>query len=112
MGTTPLSVEVVEDDGEPRQILIKGELDLSTAGLLERALEDAGDADVVIDLSGLSFIDSSGIRTLVLLHTRVRKQGHRLILRNCSRVCARTFEVAGLSGELDFESEDAPDAQP
>ena len=109
---TPLSVEI-EDDGEPFRITVKGELDLSTAGRLEAALaRAAGERDVALDLSGLSFIDSSGIRILVLANARQRKRGHRLTLQRCSAVCIRTFEVAGLRDELDFESEDAPDAQP
>jgi anti-anti-sigma factor len=108
---TPLSVEIVEDDDGPARIVAKGELDLSSAGQLEAALDRVPDqGDVILDLGGLSFIDSSGIRVLVLAHGRWQDSGHRLVLRDVSPVCQRTFEVAGLGGLLLFESEDAPDA--
>ena len=107
---TPLSVETVENDGSVVQILVTGELDISTAGQLEAALHAAGTADLRVDLAGLTFIDSSGIRVLVLEHQRLREAGHRMTLCNCSSVCQRTFEVAGLADELDFETQGSPDA--
>lgn len=109
---TPLSVEIVEDDEGPARILVKGELDLSTAGQLEAAFDRVADRDVVVDLAGLGFIDSSGIRILVLAHGRWQDSGRRLVLRDCSPVCLRTFEVAGLASVLLNEAEEAPDAQP
>jgi anti-anti-sigma factor len=106
---TPFNVEIVED-ADPVTIHVKGELDLSTAGLLEAALERTSAVDVAVDLSGLSFIDSSGIRVLVLEHNRRRDAACRLTLRNCSDVCRRTFEVAGLANELHFDTDGSPDA--
>lgn len=46
------------------RLTLRGELDLGTAERLERALAGAGD-DVVLDLRGLTFMDSTGVRVLL-----------------------------------------------
>jgi anti-sigma B factor antagonist len=58
------------------RITVRGELDLGTAPQLERALEDAGD-DAVLDLRGLTFMDSTGVR--VLLEAAGRGRGLRIV---------------------------------
>jgi len=55
-------------DGETPVLRLHGELDLATAGTLEEALDEAlagGAGRLVLDLSGLSFIDSTGISLLI-----------------------------------------------
>ena len=47
-----------------RRLTLRGELDLATAGRLEAALADGG-GPVVLDLSALTFMDSTGVRTLL-----------------------------------------------
>ena len=44
--------------------MLRGELDLATAPRLEHALAEAGD-DVLLDLRGLTFMDSTGVRVLL-----------------------------------------------
>ena len=82
---------------ESRSYKLSGELDLSTADqLIDVLAEDRTSAgDVVLDLSELTFIDSSGLR--VLLDT-VRSLGERgtLVLRRPSGEVARVFEVSGI----------------
>jgi anti-anti-sigma factor len=46
------------------RLTLRGELDLGTAERLERALAEAGD-DVLLDLRGLTFMDSTGVRVLL-----------------------------------------------
>jgi anti-anti-sigma factor len=55
---------VARDDRGASRITLRGELDLATAPRLEHALADAGE-DVVIDLRGLTFMDSTGVRVLL-----------------------------------------------
>ena len=55
-------------DGETRTLRLHGELDLATAPGLEKALDEAfdgGSAALVLDLSALTFIDSTGIALLI-----------------------------------------------
>ena len=66
---------------EPTVIAPEGELDITRVGDFRAALWDAareGAAAVVVDLSHVSFIDSSGLGALVELHSRLRRRGRRL----------------------------------
>jgi anti-sigma B factor antagonist len=59
-----LAIETV--DGPVPVVRASGELDLSTIGRLCRAIQDAGSTrGVMIDLSGLEFCDSTGLRALL-----------------------------------------------
>ena len=55
--------------GEPVVVTVNGEVDLATSSELEacvlRAALEGAPSSVVLDLAGLTFIDSSGLRTLV-----------------------------------------------
>lgn len=56
-------------------VTVAGELDLLTIRVLREALDElvaTGATDVVVDLSGLTFIDSSGLGTLVRAKRRLR----------------------------------------
>jgi len=46
------------------RLALRGELDLATAGRLQEAIPDGGD-DVLLDLRGLTFMDSTGVRALL-----------------------------------------------
>jgi len=56
---------VARDDRGARRITLRGELDLATVPRLEHALANAGEDVVVIDLRGLTFMDSTGVRVLL-----------------------------------------------
>ena len=55
---------VTRDGGGACHVALRGELDLATAARLEQALAEAGD-EVVLDLRGLTFMDSTGVRVLL-----------------------------------------------
>lgn len=82
---------------EPRHLGLSGDIDAYTAPDLAAALDGLGPAaDVAVDLSGVAFIDSSGLRALVSAHTVLGEHGHRLILVAPSRAASRLFEISGL----------------
>jgi anti-anti-sigma factor len=54
---------VTRDAGASR-IALRGELDLGTAAQLEQALAEAG-GEILLDLRGLTFMDSTGVRVLL-----------------------------------------------
>ena len=54
---------VTQEDGGWR-VALRGELDLGSVERLERALDECG-GDVVLDLRGLTFMDSTGVRVLL-----------------------------------------------
>ena len=83
-----------------------GELDIATSGALDQAL--AENRDTILDLSGISFMDSTGIRTMVGVHNRLSEAGNKLRLVVPPGPVARIIEITGLTGALDLaESRDA-----
>jgi anti-anti-sigma factor len=76
------TIEVVEL-GDVVRVRLVGELDPSNAiDVQERiaALMPNGATGMVLDLSGVAYLDSSGIRTLLTLVGRFRWRGQRLLL--------------------------------
>jgi anti-sigma B factor antagonist len=94
-----------ERDGDVHVIAVVGELDLATAAGLEAELlnVEAGDATaIVLDLSGLSFMDSTGARLVLQADARSRADSNRLTLRRGSRAVQRVFEISGIAERLPF----------
>ena len=78
-----------------------GDLDLATIESFEAAVSEAGDAGLVIDLSGVRFIDSSGIHCVVRarMARADRDLAVELVVAADSAV-ERVLEMSGLSEEL------------
>jgi anti-anti-sigma factor len=98
-------------DHPPGVVLtLRGELDLASVEALQEQLNRVmrGREAVAIDLSGLTFIDSSGLRMLVRAEQELRASGGRLVLVPGPRAVHRTFELTGL--DSCFELCDSPDA--
>ena len=94
-----------EWDGEAVSVATKGELDLATSPQLEhemRALLARGARQVTIDLSGLTFIDSSGLRVLIVLHERSKEDGWELALVVPSDQARAVFRISGAEEHLPF----------
>jgi anti-sigma B factor antagonist len=83
-----------------------GELDLSGATILEAELERlAAEPDlgtIVLDLRGVEFMDSSGLRLVVLADMRAREAGRRFALVRGPETVHRVFEITRMSERLDF----------
>jgi anti-anti-sigma factor len=77
-----------------------GEINLGTCDLL-RSLIDACDGEAIVDLPGLSYIDSSGIGVLVAHHNRLTANGGSLQLRDPQPAVRRVLEIGGLEAWLD-----------
>ena len=86
-----------------------GELDLSGAAVLEPELDrlaaDAELAGIVLDLRGLEFLDSSGLRLVVLADMQAREAGRRFSLIRGDETVHRVFEITRMSERLDFVDE-------
>jgi anti-sigma B factor antagonist len=92
-------------DGVVHTICVEGELDLATAADLERELTRAEDSDaqsIVLDLSGLQFIDSTGVRLLLRAHARSREDSNRLALLRGPAAVQRVFDLTGILDLLPF----------
>jgi anti-sigma B factor antagonist len=108
---TPAAFEVRRVDHPLGVVLtLGGELDLATAPVLQERLEPAmrGKATVIIDLSGLRFIDSSGLRMLVRAEQQLRDGGGQLVLVPGARAVHQLFELTRLDSHFEFS--DSPSA--
>ena len=88
-----------------------GELDLATVETLRAAL-DGGEkaARLVLDLRGLSFIDSTGLQLLVALHQRAQRERLQLTIMAPAAPVDRAIQLCGLDEELAFVA--VADAEP
>ena len=78
---------------------VAGELDLVTSPILDRHLAAAvarGRAQVVVDLSAVTFVDVRGVNSLVAARRAAREAGSVLVLQAPSRPVQRVIEVFGL----------------
>ena len=83
-------------------MVVGGEFDVAAAAVFDEAAANARaahDHAVVVDLSRVTFIDSSGMRALLRLHVKV---GTRLSLIPGPPRVQRVFELAGLTAALPF----------
>jgi len=84
--------------GGARVVRVQGELDIATAPDLERAVlrpRDPGD-QVVLDLAGLRFMDSTGLRVLLRARTEAKAGRWDLYLRNVPANVQRLFSISGV----------------
>ena len=84
-------------------VSVSGELDLHTAGCLQARIEEAdtvGAGTVLVDLSEISFIDSSALEVLVRESKRLESRGHSLVLVTNDPRTRRILEVTGLDRVL------------
>lgn len=101
-------VNRVEDGPERLRLELVGELDLYTTPRLDDAVVAAEGEKwpcVCLDLSGLTFMDSAGLRVIMRTHARAAQDGRTLTLRRGPELVARVFRVTGLERELDWVEE-------
>ena len=102
-----LSLETREE-GDQVRIAVEGELDLSSALTFDEEVRRAEEREpriLVIDLSGLRFLDSTGLRLIMSAHSRAKKRGHRLAIVEGTQAVQRIFRLAGVNRRLDIVSE-------
>ncbi len=103
---TQLTIELSERDGRTC-VTLTGELDGVSAPPLRDQLADlmaeplAG--DLVLDIAGLTFLDSTALTLFVSLHNQLESKGHELILQGPSPIAARIFDITGLVNVLRVE---------
>ena len=99
-----LTLRIGEDDGT-YLVKLSGELDLNSVGMLRDEFDRVGEShpsSLLVDLSELTFIDSSGLAAFVRLHRWAAAEGCSLKLVQGGPAVERVFELTGLAGELPF----------
>lgn len=97
-GTAPIRTQLADEGGVP-VVLIMGELDLSTVESVRSAMTpmlDAKPSRVIVDLTGLDFMDSSGIALML----SVANQVPQVELRHPSDIIRQVIEITGLTETL------------
>lgn len=90
----------------------RGEIDMATVDLLRAAVdaESAAGDDLTLDLREVGFMDTSGLRYVLELNDRCRRDGCNLRLVRGPTAVQRVFEVSGLEPRLPFV--DGPGSSP
>ena len=87
------------------QLALRGELDLSTAEKFERELrriEAGAPALLVLDLSQLTFLDSTGLGLIVAADKRARQSSRRLAIVKGPTAVQRVFSITNLDARLEM----------
>jgi anti-sigma B factor antagonist len=105
------STEVNATD-EATVIHVRGEIDMATAGRLRDVIEPhmGPKQTIILDLSGVEFMDSSSLNVLVQARGRLTENGGSLVLRNPSTAAHRLLTVAGANDLLETDAQDHPSA--
>jgi anti-anti-sigma factor len=102
-------VEILEVRTEDRDgfvhVALMGELDLSTVAKVQeelRKIEAASPPTLVVDLSKLSFLDSTGLRCIVTADERAREEGRRVVIVRGPDPVQRVFAITRLEERLEM----------
>jgi anti-sigma B factor antagonist len=88
-------------EGETHIVRLAGELDLADADRVHAALVDGGGRTVIVDLSGLVFLDARGLSALVTAQELLRGAGDDLRIVGARGSVHRVFAICGLIDRLD-----------
>jgi anti-sigma B factor antagonist len=108
LSARPDPLHIFESTADGRRVITPcGELDLSNVAQLQERL--AGNSDTVLDLSELSFIDSTGIHLMVSTAQRARSEAWDFTVRNPQPAVLRVIKLVGLAEHFGLESQTGPE---
>ncbi|HEY5425676.1 MAG TPA: STAS domain-containing protein [Candidatus Tumulicola sp.] len=100
MSHDELSIDLKsENHGETLVFKLRGSLDIATSPTVRAALSDAtekGTKDIIVDLTHLEFLDSTGLGALIGAHRRAAEHGGSLRLIVSEGSIARLLNITGL----------------
>jgi anti-sigma B factor antagonist len=102
-------VEILDVSTEDRNGLVHvalvGELDLSTVAKVQdelRKVEATSPPTMVVDLSKLTFLDSTGLRCIITADERAREEGRRMVIVRGPDPVQRVFSITRLEERLEI----------
>jgi anti-sigma B factor antagonist len=109
--SAPIEIEV-ERSGQEATVVVRGEIDLSTCDQLSATFAGLSTArEVHLDLSGVEYMDSTGLRAILAGRADLSARGAALDVVAASTIVARLIEITGL-GELVADDAPAADGDP
>ena len=104
MSSSPFEV-TIEQRGDAVHVLMTGELDISTAQRLDddmRRIEAGHPGLIVLDLQRLTFMDSTGLRLLIMADARAREEGRRVAIVQGNEMVQRVMRLTRLDERLNI----------
>jgi anti-sigma B factor antagonist len=101
--TDHLTIDTASQDAHAWTVKVRGDLDASSAPQLGAVLLELIDHDarlVAVDLEGVDFLDSSGLRVILAASERLAKQNGQLFLQGVSAAVERVLEITGVIERL------------
>jgi anti-sigma B factor antagonist len=104
MMSRPEGLEVrVEDAATGHVLRLSGELDLASAGVLDTAIAELctdGAERIVVEMDELQFMDSTGLRSVLVGQELCQVNGCELLIGEMSPQVERLFEISGVGEKL------------
>jgi anti-sigma B factor antagonist len=103
-GWQPFTV-TVSTEGDRATVVLKGELDLAGIDSAKQAIDQAEEVPgrmVVLDLSELTFMDSTGLEVVLRAARRASESGRRLVVARPSHYVKRLLKMTAIDQSLDI----------
>ncbi|GAA2854220.1 hypothetical protein Acy02nite_49460 [Actinoplanes cyaneus] len=99
-----MRITTSHDDSGVTRLVLTGDLDMATTGVLDdsvaAALAATSPRRLVVDAAGLGFCDSSGIHALVRARDSAQRHGASFVVDEPTGIARRALEITGLLGVL------------
>lgn len=98
-----LQIAEARVEGDALVLEPRGEIDAATAKDLKAALDRAattGARKVILDLDGVTFVDSRGLTVMVAAHEKLEASGSRLITVCADPFVRKLFDITGMNRVL------------
>ena len=98
-----MTIEMKKTDAQT-VLEVSGRLDTTTAPVLDKTISEdiSANTDLVLDLKGLEYISSAGLRVLLSAQKRMQKHGSMKLKNVCTEVM-EIFEMTGFADILTIE---------
>ncbi|MDQ2648883.1 MAG: STAS domain-containing protein [Actinomycetota bacterium] len=96
----------VSFEGPDAVLTVEGEVDLGSIDTLAACLEqtvESGSGRVCVDMTGVTFLDSTGLNVLLRAHQALAEAERELVLRRPAENVRRVLTVAAIDGVLKIE---------
>ena len=91
--------------GQEGELVLEGRLDTLTGPEAEEDFNQMAERfeKIVLNMAGVEYVSSAGLRTLKRLHMAMKKKNGSLVLTNVRKMVMEVFEMTGFAGLLNFE---------
>ena len=86
-----------ERRGDAAVLLLSGEVDVAASGAVRARVDESAAGTLVVDLSAVTFVDSSGLRELLRARMECERRNGRLVLAGVPPVLQRLLDLTGTS---------------